>query len=81
MQQEAEIQRLNLLVKQRDQEIGIMLSYLNKKKAENGQVPDIPVGRITGSNGFHNASPSPSQGKEERKTSEIYNKMDMNERQ
>jgi hypothetical protein len=47
-----------------------MLSYLNKKKAENGQVPDIPVGRITGSNGFHNQSPAPSNGKEEYKTSD-----------
>lgn len=31
-EQEAEIQRLNLLLKQRDQEMGIMLQYLNKKK-------------------------------------------------
>ena len=46
-----------------------MLSYLNKKKAENGQVPDIPVGRITGSNGF-NQSPSPSNAKEEEKVQE-----------
>lgn len=41
-----------------------MLSYLNKKKAENGQIPDIPVGRITGESGF-NQSPAPSNGKEE----------------
>ena len=31
-QQESEIQRLNMLVKQRDNEIGILLNYLNKKK-------------------------------------------------
>lgn len=35
-QHEAEVQRLNLLVKQRDNEIGILLNYLNKKKAQDG---------------------------------------------
>lgn len=35
-QHEAEVQRLNLLVKQRDNEIGILLNYLNKKKAQEG---------------------------------------------
>jgi kinesin family protein 6/9 len=31
-EKEAEIQRLNMLVKQRDSEIGILLNYLNKQK-------------------------------------------------
>jgi kinesin family protein 6/9 len=31
-EKEAEIQRLNMLVKQRDNEIGILLNYLNKQK-------------------------------------------------
>ena len=37
-QQAQEISRLTLLVKQRDNEIGILLNYLNKKKTsgENG---------------------------------------------
>lgn len=56
-------------MKQRDQEIGIMLSYLNKKKAQEGQMTDIPVHRSeAASNGF--AQSSPRTGKEEeRKTS------------
>lgn len=67
-QQREEIQRLSLLVKQRDQEIGIMLSYLNKKKAQEGQMTDLPVHRADASNGFGHQS-SPRTGKEEeRKT-------------
>jgi hypothetical protein len=31
---DAEVGRLNLLVKQRDNEIAILLNYLNKKKAQ-----------------------------------------------
>lgn len=42
-QQEQEIQRLNMLVKQRDNEIGILLNYLNKKK-EQGAVTMLPNG-------------------------------------
>ena len=52
-QQEQEIQRLNMLVKQRDNEIGILLNYLNKKKEGApavGQSNDLPVQRAT--NGF-----------------------------
>jgi hypothetical protein len=30
---EVEVNRLNMLVKQRDNEISILLNYLNKKKA------------------------------------------------
>jgi len=33
-QQEQEVMRLNMLVKQRDNEIGILMQYLNKKKAQ-----------------------------------------------
>mgnify|MGYP006978343299 FL=1 len=53
-QQEQEIGRLNMLVKQRDNEIGILLNYLNKKKEGSAVqgVSDISVQR---SNGF--ASP------------------------
>lgn len=39
---EAEVQRLNMLVKQRDNEIGILLNYLNKQK-EGGQDTSVPV--------------------------------------
>ena len=31
-EKDAEVQRLNMLVKQRDNEIGILLNYLNKQK-------------------------------------------------
>lgn len=55
--QDQEIQRLNMLVKQRDNEIGILLNYLNKKKENGGSVPnglpnggDIKVHRATGQN-------------------------------
>lgn len=55
--QEQEIQRLNMLVKQRDNEIGILLNYLNKKKENGGNAPnglpnggDIKVHRATGQN-------------------------------
>ncbi len=37
-----EISRLNLLVKQRDNEIGILLNYLNKQK-EAGERADVEV--------------------------------------
>lgn len=37
-----EVARLNMLVKQRDNEIGILLNYLNKQK-ESGGNTDIPV--------------------------------------
>lgn len=40
--QNTEIQRLNLLVKQRDNEIGILLNYLNKQK-EAGESADVAV--------------------------------------
>lgn len=53
-QQDQEIQRLNLLVKQRDNEIGILLNYLNKKK-EAGALPGgpgLPVQRGPGSTGM-----------------------------
>ena len=33
-EKEGEIQRLNMLVKQRDNEIGILLNYLNKQKEQ-----------------------------------------------
>ena len=39
---ETEINRLNMLVKQRDNEIGILLNYLNKQKAGGGDT-SIPV--------------------------------------
>ncbi len=41
----AEVQRLQLLVQQRDNEIGILLNYLNKKKGtgEDGPPVGIPV--------------------------------------
>ena len=44
-QQEQEVARLNMLVKQRDNEIGILLNYLNKKKEGSAVqgVGDIPV--------------------------------------
>ena len=52
-QSSAEIQRLNLLVKQRDNEIGILLNYLNKKKEQDGGATmgagDIAVTRAAGS--------------------------------
>jgi len=41
-QNDAEVQRLNMLVKQRDNEIGILLNYLNKQK-EGGGDTSIPV--------------------------------------
>ena len=41
-QKNEEVQRLNLLVKQRDNEIGILLNYLNKQK-ESGNSGSIPV--------------------------------------
>ena len=40
--QNTEISRLNLLVKQRDNEIGILLNYLNKQK-EAGERADVEV--------------------------------------
>ena len=40
--QHGEVQRLNLLVKQRDNEIGILLNYLNKQK-EGGGSTDVAV--------------------------------------
>lgn len=40
-----EVQRLNMLVKQRDNEIGILLNYLNKKKEAGEDVGSIPVSR------------------------------------
>ena len=39
---DTEIGRLNMLVKQRDNEIGILLNYLNKQKAAGGGT-DVPV--------------------------------------
>lgn len=50
--QEQEIQRLNLLVKQRDNEIGILLNYLNKKKEQGASGlnnSDMKVKRATDS--------------------------------
>ena len=41
-QKETEIQRLNMLVKQRDNEIGILLNYLNKQKEQGGDT-GVPV--------------------------------------
>jgi kinesin family protein 6/9 len=43
---QAEMQRLNLLVQQRDNEIGILISHLNKKKGADGTAPGIPVTRL-----------------------------------
>ena len=48
---QAEVQRLNLLVKQRDNEIGILLNYLNKKKeagASTMGAADLAVVRAAG---------------------------------
>lgn len=42
-QQEQEISRLNMLVKQRDNEIGILLNYLNKKKEQGDQPGKLPM--------------------------------------
>lgn len=45
-EKESEIQRLNMLVKQRDNEIGILLNYLNKQKeqkTENDFGQGVPV--------------------------------------
>ena len=39
--QAAEVQRLNFLVKQRDNEIGILLNYLNKKKEQGNVSMDV----------------------------------------
>ena len=39
---DTEIGRLNMLVKQRDNEIGILLNYLNKQKASGGDT-SLPV--------------------------------------
>lgn len=36
-EKDAEIQRLNMLVKQRDNEIGILLNYLNQQKQAGGE--------------------------------------------
>jgi hypothetical protein len=50
-EKEVEVKRLNMLVKQRDNEISILLNYLNKKKngepvgAEPSFEPGIPVQR------------------------------------
>ena len=41
-QKDAEVQRLNMLVKQRDNEIGILLNYLNKQKEQGGDT-SVPV--------------------------------------
>ena len=41
-----EIQRLNMLVKQRDNEIGILLNYLNKKKEAGEDAGSLPVTRM-----------------------------------
>ena len=41
-QKDSEIQRLGMLVKQRDNEIGILLNYLNKQKESGGDV-GVPV--------------------------------------
>lgn len=61
-EQEAEIQRLNLLLKQRDQEMGIMLQYLNKKKEQSANAnADLPVQRANGSMQETNASSFPGQ--------------------
>ena len=46
---EDEVQRLQLLIQQRDNEIGILLNYLNKKKAAGGEdfVGGVPVQRAS----------------------------------
>jgi len=49
------VQRLNLLVKQRDNEIGILLNYLNKKKEQDGGAT-----MLGGMSGMPVARPSPS---------------------
>ena len=60
--QEAEIQRLNLLVKQRDQEIGIMLQYLNKKKAQDAtaSAAGVPVQRMIEDSGKKEEAKEPT---------------------
>lgn len=48
---QAEVQRLQLLVQQRDNEIGILLNYLNKKKGGSDDNPTsvgVPVIRAVG---------------------------------
>lgn len=44
--QQEEVQRLQLLVQQRDNEIGILLNYLNKKKAPGEEIQGLPVQRV-----------------------------------
>ena len=73
-QSQAEVQRLNLLVKQRDNEIGILLNYLNKKKEQGGatmEPGDVPVTRapgagqdpgVTQSSGFNSSKEEAKQG-------------------
>ena len=74
-QQEAEIQRLNLLVKQRDNEMQIMLTYLNKKKAQDAnsstlmQQTDIPVSRQMNDSKSFNSGNQMDTTKEESKNS------------
>lgn len=38
-----EVGRLNMLVKQRDNEIAILVGYLNKKKESGGSDVGVPV--------------------------------------
>ena len=49
-QKDSEIQRLGMLVKQRDNEIGILLNYLNKQKESGGDV-GVPVSSDMGPGG------------------------------
>ena len=58
------------MVKQRDSEIGIMLSYLNKKKGQdNGD--GVPVQRAIESNGFMSAG----KGEEKKEGPTLYQMM------
>lgn len=53
-QQEQEVSRLTLLVKQRDNEIGILLNYLNKKKEQGPKADgDLKVSRSNNGNNFN----------------------------
>ena len=65
--QNGEIQRLNLLVKQRDNEIGILLNYLNKQK-EAGASANVPVESSSMIYDNSNTTAQSSQYEEEVKT-------------
>ena len=50
-------------MKQRDNEIGILLNYLNKKKEQGSGVPDVKVQRETAQN-FISSSEDPNSTQE-----------------